>query len=152
MAPSRLGHRRIASISAAMKARQAALRRLPAFAGASSVPTNYQPDPALKTASRGELESRIRKSCAVVQARLQNVSQLSVSSPCGCYASRALRSFDASEVQAYRDTGVFNEDRGCANRATVLIGADGTVVDTFATDSLGTPREADRYTEALAKL
>jgi peroxiredoxin len=52
-------------------------------------------------------------------------------------------------AQAY---GVFNEDRGCANRATVLIGADGTVVDTFATDSLGTPREAERYTEALAKL
>jgi hypothetical protein len=82
---------------------------LPAFAGASSVPTNYQPDPALKTASRGELESRIRKSCAIVQARLQNVSEVSVSSSCGCYASRALRSFDASEIQAYRDTGVFNE-------------------------------------------
>jgi peroxiredoxin len=52
-------------------------------------------------------------------------------------------------AQAY---GVFNEERGCAWRATVLIGADGTVVDTFATDSLGTPREADRYTEAIAKL
>ena len=52
-------------------------------------------------------------------------------------------------AQAY---GVFNDDRGCACRATVLIGADGTVVDTFATDRLGTPREAERYTEALAKL
>jgi peroxiredoxin len=52
-------------------------------------------------------------------------------------------------AQAY---GVFNEERGCAWRATVLIGADGTVVDTFSTDSLGTPREAERYTEALAKL
>ena len=45
-------------------------------------------------------------------------------------------------AQAY---GVFNSDRGCANRATILIGADGTVVDTFATDSLGTPREPERY-------
>src|SRR4051812_6428603 len=52
-------------------------------------------------------------------------------------------------AQAY---GVFNEERGCAFRATFLIGADGNVVDTFATDSLGTPREAERYTEALAKL
>lgn len=52
-------------------------------------------------------------------------------------------------AQAY---GVFNADRGCANRATFLIGGDGTIVDTFATDSLGTPREAERYTEALAKL
>ena len=48
--------------------------------------------------------------------------------------------------------GVFNEALGCANRATFLIGADGTVVDTFGSDDLGTPREAERYTEALAKL
>jgi peroxiredoxin (alkyl hydroperoxide reductase subunit C) len=52
-------------------------------------------------------------------------------------------------AQAY---GVFNEALGCANRATFLIGTDGTVVDTFATDSLGTAREQERYTEALAKL
>ncbi|MEQ1788562.1 MAG: peroxiredoxin [Acidimicrobiales bacterium] len=52
-------------------------------------------------------------------------------------------------AQAY---GVFNEERGCANRSTILVGADGTVVDAFGTDSLGTPREADRYAEALAKL
>jgi peroxiredoxin len=52
-------------------------------------------------------------------------------------------------AQAY---GVFNEALGCANRATFLIGPDGTVVDTFATGELGTPREPARYAEALAKL
>ncbi len=52
-------------------------------------------------------------------------------------------------AQAY---GVFNDAVGCANRASVLVGADGTVVDTFSTDSLGTAREPERYTEALAKL
>ena len=52
-------------------------------------------------------------------------------------------------AQAY---GVFNEAVGCANRATFLIGKDGVVVDAFATDSLGTAREAERYAEALAKL
>ena len=52
-------------------------------------------------------------------------------------------------AQAY---GVFNEAVGCANRATFLIGQDGTVVDTFATDSLGTAREQERYHEAVAKL
>jgi len=51
-----------------------------------------------------------------------------------------------------RAYGVFNDAVGCANRATILVGADGKVVDTFATESLGTPREAARYTEALAKL
>ncbi len=48
--------------------------------------------------------------------------------------------------------GVFNDERGCANRATLLVGADGTVVDAFATDSLGTAREAERYSESLAKI
>ena len=48
--------------------------------------------------------------------------------------------------------GVFNETLGCAMRASFLVGADGTVVDTFATDDLGTAREAARYTEALSKL
>lgn len=52
-------------------------------------------------------------------------------------------------AQAY---GVFNDAAGCANRATFLIDQSGTVVDTFATDSLGTARDAQRYAEALAKL
>ena len=52
-------------------------------------------------------------------------------------------------AQAY---GVFNDALGCANRSTFLIGADGTVVDTFGSDDLGTPREPARYAEALAKL
>ena len=52
-------------------------------------------------------------------------------------------------AQAY---GVFNDAVGCANRATFLIGKDGIVVDTFATDNLGTAREKARYEEALAKL
>jgi peroxiredoxin len=51
-----------------------------------------------------------------------------------------------------RAYGVFDENVGCAIRATFLIGADGTVVDTFATDSLGTAREKARYEQALAAL
>ncbi len=37
-----------------------------------------------------------------------------------------------------RAYGVFDEERGCAVRATFVIDVDGTVVDTFRTDSLGT--------------
>jgi peroxiredoxin len=51
-----------------------------------------------------------------------------------------------------RAYGVFNDALGCAERATFLIDRDGVVVDTFRTDSIGTARDADRYTEALAKL
>ena len=48
--------------------------------------------------------------------------------------------------------GVFNDAAGCAWRATFLVGKDGTVVDGFRTDSLGTARESSRYEEALAKI
>jgi peroxiredoxin len=52
-------------------------------------------------------------------------------------------------AQAY---GVFNDQLGCAIRSTFLIDKSGTIVDTFATDSLGQAREQSRYEEALAKL
>jgi peroxiredoxin len=48
--------------------------------------------------------------------------------------------------------GVFNEQLGCAIRATFVIGKDGVLVDEFHTDSLGEARAAERYTDALAKL
>ena len=62
-----------------------------AFAAASNMPTNYQPDPALKTASMGELRSRVSQACSATQAKLQNVSEASVSGKCGCYAGRTMR-------------------------------------------------------------
>lgn len=52
-------------------------------------------------------------------------------------------------AQAY---GVFNEALGCANRTTFVIGSDGTVADVIASEDLGTPREHDRYAQALAAL
>jgi hypothetical protein len=80
-----------------------------AFASASNMPTQYQPDPALKTASMGELQSRVRQACAVTQAKMQNVSEASLSRKCHCYAGRTLRAMSTDEVRAYRDTGVFND-------------------------------------------
>lgn len=54
-----------------------------------------------------------------------------------------------SVAQAY---GVFNDQAGCANRATFVIDADGRVVSTFASASLGTPRDRSDYEAALAQL
>ena len=48
--------------------------------------------------------------------------------------------------------GVFNEVLGAPHRATFLIDRDGVVVDSFQTPDVLTPREKDRYTEALTKL
>jgi peroxiredoxin len=48
--------------------------------------------------------------------------------------------------------GVFNEALGCANRVTFVIDKNGTVVDTFASGELGTPRERSSYKAALDKI
>ena len=80
-----------------------------ALASGSSAPFNYTPDPALKTASKSELETRVRRACTATQAQLQNVDETRLERPCGCYAGRVMRSLDATELDAYRNTAVFND-------------------------------------------
>jgi peroxiredoxin len=48
--------------------------------------------------------------------------------------------------------GVFNDALGCANRATFIIDRDGKVVDEFASDNLGTPRDKSSYSDAVKKI
>ena len=47
---------------------------------------------------------------------------------------------------------VFNDELGCANRATFVIDKDGTIASTFSSPNLGTPRAKSEYEEALAKV
>jgi non-ribosomal peptide synthetase component F len=75
------------------------------LAGCMPVPV----DPALKTATASELQDRARFACVRTQARFQNVSASSVAAPCACYARRTMRALSAEEVQAFRDTAVFND-------------------------------------------
>src|SRR3954466_14596290 len=39
----------------------------------------------------------------------QNAAESAVTRPCGCYASRVMRSLYSAELDAYRSTGVFND-------------------------------------------
>jgi len=48
--------------------------------------------------------------------------------------------------------GVFNEQLGCANRQTFVIDKSGTVVATFASADLRTPRQKAEYQAALSRL
>lgn len=81
-----------------------------AFAAGSSAPfEQYQPDPALRTAPKSNLESRVRHACTVIQARLTSSNETALERPCGCYARQTLRSLDDTEIEAYRATGYFNE-------------------------------------------
>lgn len=80
-----------------------------ALASASTTPTQYQPDPALKTETMGQLTARVRTACAVTQAKLRNTTEASVGRACDCYSGRTMRALSPDEVQNYRDTGVFSE-------------------------------------------
>jgi peroxiredoxin (alkyl hydroperoxide reductase subunit C) len=51
-----------------------------------------------------------------------------------------------------RAYGVFNEQLGCANRATFVIDKNGVIVDVFEAPDLGTARDRASYEAALAKL
>ncbi|MBB3020584.1 hypothetical protein FHR70_003670 [Microvirga lupini] len=100
----------ISTARALLVAAAVSLSATAAFAAASNMPTQYQPDPALKTESISQLRARVSQACAITQAKLQSgVSEASLSRSCDCYAGRILRSLSADEVQAYRDTGVFND-------------------------------------------
>jgi mycoredoxin-dependent peroxiredoxin len=48
--------------------------------------------------------------------------------------------------------GVFNEQLGCANRASFVIDKAGTVVAEFASANLATPRAREEYEAALAEV
>lgn len=69
----------------------------------------YTPDPALKTASRSNLKSRVSNACVIMQARFQKVAEAGLQQPCGCYADRTLSKLDGAEIQSYRATGYFND-------------------------------------------
>ena len=70
---------------------------------------DYTPDPALKTASKSNLKSRVSSACVVTQSRLQKADEAALAQPCGCYADRTLASLDKGELQSYRSTGYFND-------------------------------------------
>ncbi len=80
-----------------------------AQAAGSSAPFGYAPDPSLRSASTAELQTRIRRACSSTQARIQNVAASQVELGCACYATRVIRSFEQTEIDAYRATGVFND-------------------------------------------
>lgn len=112
----------ISTARALLVAAAVSLSASAACAGASNMPTQYQPDPALKTESVSQLRARVSQACAITQAKLQSeASEASLNRSCDCYAGRTMRSLSPEEVQAYRDTGVFNDTA----RAKALTALDG---------------------------
>ena len=62
----------ISTVRALLVAAAVTLSATAAYAAASNMPTQYQPDPALKTESISQLRARVSQACAITQAKLQS--------------------------------------------------------------------------------
>jgi hypothetical protein len=77
-----------------------------AAAGPAPLPP---PDPTAKNLSRGQIQQRALTACLRTQATLQGVGEALVRQGCTCYARGTVRAMTRAEVQAFRDTGYFND-------------------------------------------
>ena len=80
-----------------------------ALAGASSsnVP---QPDEAVKTMNRAGIQDRAFKGCVAQQTKMAAVPVELVDRGCSCYAGRTVQRMSNKEVDAFRQTGFFNDE------------------------------------------
>jgi hypothetical protein len=80
-----------------------------ALAGASSnnVP---QPDEAAKTMNRAGIQDRAFKGCVAQQTKMAAVPAELIDRGCSCYASRTVQRMSNREVDAFRQTGFFNDE------------------------------------------
>jgi hypothetical protein len=85
-----------------------ALAPMAAFAAAGLAPLP-QPDPKTKNMSRYQIQLRAFNACLISQSRLQQTTREAVHSACSCYATATVKAMTNAEVQAFRDTSVFND-------------------------------------------
>jgi hypothetical protein len=75
-------------------------------AGVAPLP---EPDPATRNMTPAQITQRTLDACLVVQARIQNTTRDAVRSGCTCYARGTVRALTRAEIQAFRETSVFND-------------------------------------------
>lgn len=79
-----------------------------AYAGSSSAPLP-PPDPTAKNLTPYMIQLRAFDACLHTQSRLMNTTREAVHSPCSCYAKGTVNAMTRDEIQAFRDTGYFND-------------------------------------------
>jgi hypothetical protein len=67
------------------------------------------PDPTAKNLTPYRIQLRAFDACLVTQSRLQGKTREAVHTPCSCYAKGTIGAMDKAEIQAFRDTGYFND-------------------------------------------
>jgi hypothetical protein len=67
------------------------------------------PDPTAKNLTPYRIQLRAFDACLVTQSRLKGTTREAVHTPCSCYAKGTVNAMSKSEIQAFRDTGYFND-------------------------------------------
>lgn len=76
---------------------------------ASSSTALPPPDPTAKNLTPYMIQLRAFDACLVTQSQLLATSREAVHTPCSCYAKGTVNSMTKDEIQAFRDTGYFND-------------------------------------------
>ncbi|CAM5215090.1 YARHG domain-containing protein OS=Bosea thiooxidans OX=53254 GN=SAMN05660750_03840 PE=4 SV=1 [Bosea thiooxidans] len=84
------------------------LASVSAFAASSSTALP-PPDPTAKNLTPYMIQLRAFDACLVTQSQLMGTTREAVHSPCSCYAKGTVNAMTKDEIQAFRDTGYFND-------------------------------------------
>ena len=78
------------------------------WAASSSAPLP-PPDPTAKNLTPYMIQLRAFDACLHTQSQLLQTTREAVHSPCSCYAKGTVNAMTKDEIQAFRDTGYFND-------------------------------------------
>ena len=67
------------------------------------------PDPTAKNLTPYMIQLRAFDACLVTQSQLMSTTREAVHTPCSCYAKGTVNAMTKDELQAFRDTGYFND-------------------------------------------
>jgi len=87
----------------------AALAPNSVLAGASSRNLPPPTDPTAKNLTPYMISLRAFDACLIVQSRLQGKTREAVHTPCSCYAKLTIKNMSKDELDAFRETGYFND-------------------------------------------
>ena len=77
-----------------------------AAGGSASLPP---PDPTAKNLTPYMIQLRAFDACLHTQSQLMVTTREAVHTPCSCYAKGTVNAMTKDEIQAFRDTGYFND-------------------------------------------
>ncbi len=77
-----------------------------AASGKSALPP---PDPTAKNLTPYMIQLRAFDACLHTQSQLMQTTREAVHTPCSCYAKGTVNAMSKDELQAFRDTGYFND-------------------------------------------